>query len=232
MSMFSLRGSYRIAGNVEGGMSSSNEFQVTILQFIKRHLKHGARVLDLGAGAGLFSELLEKNGYDVVSADLFPKKCSRPCLHVDLNAAFADQIGERFDAISCLEVIEHIENPRALLRECTKLLKPGGLLFISTPDASGLYSRIRFFLTGEFAMFSDEAYRSIGHITPISYWQMTKMLEENEVEIIEQVDYDGSSSVPHTLGDLMKIMLRVLRPMLAGHVGWQVMAFACRRNCA
>ena len=126
MSIFSLRGSYRIAGNTEGGMSSSNEFQATMLQFIKRHLKHGERVLDLGAGAGLFSELLEKSGYDVVSADLFPKRCSRSCLHVDLNAAFADQIGERFDAICCFEVIEHIENPRALLRECKKLLNREG----------------------------------------------------------------------------------------------------------
>jgi len=81
-------------------------------------------------------------------------------------------------------------------------------------------------------MFNDDTYRSIGHITPISYWQMTKMLEENEVEIIDQIDYDGSPSMPHTLGDLMKIMLRVIRPILTGHVGWQVMAFACRRTCA
>jgi len=81
-------------------------------------------------------------------------------------------------------------------------------------------------------MFNDDTYDEIGHITPISYWQMAKMLKESEFEIIEQIDYDGSSSVPRTIGDMLKILLRVLRPMLAGHVGWQVMAFACRRSVA
>ncbi len=232
MSLFSLRGSYRRPADAGEGMSSSDEFHDVILQLVKRHLIVGKRVLDLGAGAGIFSTILEKNGYNIVSADLFPERCNRPCLHVDLNTAFAKQLPHSFDAICCLETLEHVENPRSILRECNKLLIPGGMLFISTPDASGLYSRIKFLLTGEFAMFNDDTYDEIGHITPISYWQMAKMLKESEFEIIEQIDYDGSSSVPRTIGDMLKILLRVLRPMLAGHVGWQVMAFACRRSVA
>jgi 2-polyprenyl-3-methyl-5-hydroxy-6-metoxy-1,4-benzoquinol methylase len=228
MSILSLQGSYRVAAGAGDGMSSSDSFHEAMLALISTHIAPGSQVLDLGAGAGLFSRLLAKSGCRVVSADLFPQKCSVPCRQVDLNTPFSVGFSDSFDAICCLEVIEHLENPRQVLRECRRLLKPGGILFVSTPDASGLYSRLRFFLTGEFAMFGDAAYKSIGHITPISYWQMRKMLDENNLEIVQHLDYDGSATVPRTIGDAVKIIVRLLRPILAGHVGRQVMAFACR----
>jgi 2-polyprenyl-3-methyl-5-hydroxy-6-metoxy-1,4-benzoquinol methylase len=230
LSPLSLRGSFRVPEGLgdDPGMSSALAFQDTLLPLVKRNLAAGSRILDLGAGAGLFSLLLEKSGYAVVSADMFPARCKRPCVQVDMNTVFSDAFAERFDAICCFEVLEHIENPRLVLREIRTILKPNGMLFVSTPDASGLYSRIRFFLTGQFAMFSDSQYHSIGHITPISYWQIQKMFEENNLKILEQLDYDGSRSVPRTIGDAIKIVSRILQPMLRGHVGRQVMVFACR----
>jgi hypothetical protein len=56
----------------------------------------------------------------------------------------------------------------------------------------------------------------IGYITLISDWQMRKMLDKNNLEVVEQVDYDGSAALPQTVRDLLKIMVRLLRPVLAG----------------
>jgi SAM-dependent methyltransferase len=229
MSFLSLRGSHPPVPEKAGfGMTSSDAFQQTMLRLVLGNLKKDATVLDLGAGAGLFSQSLLDHGYKVVSADLYPEKANVPCRHVNLNTAFSDGFSEKFDAICIFEVLEHVENPRLALRECKKLLKSGGMLFVSTPDASGLYSRIKFALTGEFAMFNDAMYESIGHITPISYWQICKMFAELELTVVKQVDFDGSADVPRTLGDAMKILFRLFRPFMAGHVGRQVMAFACR----
>jgi 2-polyprenyl-3-methyl-5-hydroxy-6-metoxy-1,4-benzoquinol methylase len=232
MSFFSLLTSHWTAANPGAGVSSSDHFQKVIIGLVTRHLAKNSKVLDLGAGSGLFSALLTQNGYEVTSADLFPERCSVPCLDVDLNTDFSASFANDFDAICCLETIEHVENPRSLLRQCNKILKPGGMLFISTPDVSGIYSRVKFFFTGEFAMFNEATYRTIGHITPISHWQMIRMLKETELEIMEQIDYDGSFGIPRTAGDAVKLVSRCLRPVLAGHIGWQVMAFACRKSSA
>ncbi len=230
-SPFSLRGSHPpIADKAGHGMTSSDAFQDAMLDLVVSELREpGASVLDLGAGAGLFSQLLTDKGFEVTSADLHPERCTVPCRAVDLNSAFSAGFDRKFDAVCIFEVLEHLENPRLALRECKNLLKPGGLLFVSTPDASGLYSRLKFAFTGEFAMFSDENYDAIGHMTPISYWQIRKMFKECALEVVRQVDYDGSAIVPRTLGDAAKLAMRALRPFLGGHVGWHVMAFACRK---
>lgn len=228
--IWSLRGSHPPNAERAGqGMTSSDDFQQAMFDLVVRHLgKTDVLVLDLGAGAGLFSQRLMDRGYKVVSADLHPESAKVPCRRVDLNAAFSEGFTERFDAICLFEVLEHVENPRYTLRECKKVLKPGGMLLVSTPAASGLYSRVKFAVTGEFAMFNDETYDSIGHITPITDWQISKMFDELKMTVVERVDYDGSAKVPRTLGDAAKIMIRAVRPFMAGHVGRQVMAFACR----
>ena len=232
MSFFSLRGSYQIAESAGDGMSSSDAFQNFLLDFVKRRRGGRQLALDVGAGSGLFSRKLLCLGLSTVAADFYPDHCQVPCRFVNLNTNFAATFAERFDVICLFEVLEHVENPRAVLRSCAELLNKDGVLFVSTPDVSGIYSRLRFVVTGEFAMFSEEQYRSIGHITPISYWQMRKMLDEVGFRILEEASYDGSSKIPRTLGDLLKMGTWLLRPLMRGHVGTQVMVFACTPGSA
>jgi SAM-dependent methyltransferase len=213
-------------------MSTSEPFQDFILGLVTRHTRAKGLVLDLGAGAGLFSKRLAANGFSVVSADLLPERCQVPCRQVDLNADFTGAFTEKFDAICLFEVLEHVQNPRQALRLSRTLLKDDGMLFFSTPNASGLYSRVKFFFTGELAMFSDNQYESIGHITPITRWQAEKMVQELSLEVVEGADFDGSARVPRTLGDAVKLASWLLRPLMRGHVGTQVMAFAVRRATA
>lgn len=96
----------------------------------------GKRVLDLSCGEGQTAEMLEQLGFQVVATDYSPP---RPMSHgvervggVDLNC-FLPFRKESFDGLDLVEVIEHIENQPQLIREMSRVLKPGGVALISTP---------------------------------------------------------------------------------------------------
>lgn len=109
----------------------------------------GTRVADVGCGGGLLSEALAKAGADVTAIDLAPEVIEVARLHLhETNAgmpqplaidyrlcssselAAAESAG--FDAVCCMELIEHVPDPAALVGDLAALLKPGGKLFLST----------------------------------------------------------------------------------------------------
>jgi 2-polyprenyl-6-hydroxyphenyl methylase/3-demethylubiquinone-9 3-methyltransferase len=103
----------------------------------------GARVLDVGCGGGLLSEALAREGADVTAIDLAPDLVKVAKLHrlesgvqVDyrlsaVEALAADMPG-MFDVVTCMEMLEHVPDPAAVVAACATLLKPGGRLFLST----------------------------------------------------------------------------------------------------
>ena len=103
----------------------------------------GARVLDVGCGGGLLSEALAKSGADVVAIDLAPELVKVARLHglesgVDVDyrvqsvESLADEQPGSFDAVTCMEMLEHVPDPGAILAACARALRPGGRLFVST----------------------------------------------------------------------------------------------------
>ncbi|WP_159015235.1 bifunctional 2-polyprenyl-6-hydroxyphenol methylase/3-demethylubiquinol 3-O-methyltransferase UbiG [Cognatiluteimonas profundi] len=103
----------------------------------------GARVLDVGCGGGLLSEALALAGADVTAIDLAPELLKIAGLHrlesgvqVDYRRSSIEAMaasGEApFDAITCMELLEHVPDPAAVIAACAGLLKPGGRLFVST----------------------------------------------------------------------------------------------------
>jgi 2-polyprenyl-6-hydroxyphenyl methylase / 3-demethylubiquinone-9 3-methyltransferase len=101
------------------------------------------RVLDIGCGGGLLAESLASHGAQVTAIDLAPSMIEVARLHaqetslsIDYQISSAEQFAQHspaaFDVITCMELIEHVPSPPALLAAISRLLRPGGDLFIST----------------------------------------------------------------------------------------------------
>jgi len=109
----------------------------------KRTFK-AVRALDVGCGGGLLSEAMAQAGADVIGIDLSPELLEVAKLHAlgaglteinyQLQSAedMAQAQPEQFDLVTCMEMLEHVPDPEAVLAACIKLLKPGGLLVLST----------------------------------------------------------------------------------------------------
>ncbi|MCL4534267.1 MAG: class I SAM-dependent methyltransferase [Bacteroidetes bacterium] len=106
------------------------------------------RLLDVGAGYGFFLDLARQRGYQVSGVEVacLPAAHARDQLGLDVRqgrleeAGFAD--GE-FDAVTMLNVVEHLEDPLGSLREANRVLAPGGVIALVTPNLSfGLVSRL------------------------------------------------------------------------------------------
>ena len=106
----------------------------------------GKRVLDMGCGAGLLAEPLARMGGSVVGVDAAPENIAvaqahmvQSGLEIDYRAGEIEVVaGERFDLITCLEVVEHVADPATFIAGLASLLAPGGLLILSTPNRTML----------------------------------------------------------------------------------------------
>ena len=111
------------------------------LQFIERFVDlQGLRVLDVGCGGGILSEALAERGASVVGIDLAESALQAAEAHRAGQAVEyrlessrdAAARGEVFDVVTCMEMLEHVADPAAVLRDIHALLKPGGWAFFST----------------------------------------------------------------------------------------------------
>ena len=104
----------------------------------------GKTALDVGCGAGLLAEPLARMGATVTGIDATPEVIAIAKQHaaamglsIDYRAGDVRQLTGQFDLVTCLEVIEHVADPAAFLKSLAAKLAPGGLLILSTPNATG-----------------------------------------------------------------------------------------------
>ena len=138
-------------------------------------------LLDFGAGKGALTTYfsLSRRFRSVTAVDLM----SRPAglskaikwMSLDLNESIHAS-DATFDVIAAAEIIEHLENPRAIAREWYRLLRPGGTLLISTPNNESWRSILALIFRGHYAHFGEHSYPA--HITPLLRKDMERILCE------------------------------------------------------
>ena len=97
------------------------------------------------------------------------------------------------DMAFAVEVIEHVENPRHFLREFTRIIKPGGFGYLSTPNNHSLMSKITFMLKGEHRLFQELCYPA--HITALMECDFLRMFAECNLRLVRKF-YSNEDTVP------------------------------------
>jgi len=169
----------RRAAEASGG--TSEEAIYTALTDKLRELGAHGDVLDFGAGTGaLTSRLVETGLFDSVSgADMMARPPELPpgilWLAQDLNDPL-EVSAASFDVVVAAEVIEHLENPRAVAREWFRLLRPGGVVLLSTPNNESIRALVALLVRGHFVAFGDASYPA--HITALLRKDIVRVLSE------------------------------------------------------
>ena len=144
-------------------------------------------ILELCPGKGNLTRALLDSGYGNIEAlDINPEKFQIPevnCHRGNLNdpLPFAE---ESYDLVIIEEGIEHLEYQYRFAAECNRILKTGGSLILTTPNIMNFASRIKFLLTGFYALAgrpSSEFEKNwvIEHIYPLTFWQLRHILHTN-----------------------------------------------------
>ncbi len=154
------------------------------------------RLVDLGAGSGYTSLRLSDMGFEVRACDVNTDQflpAGIPCVRADLNRGLPEADASARTVLA-LEIIEHLENPQAFLRDVARVLEPGGHCLLSTPNISSLPSRLRYLLKGEFTHFYRQKRRiqdpfcaeASGHVSPLLPWLFTFFLDKAGLEVKEK----------------------------------------------
>ena len=161
----------------------------TIFDFFGKDLK-SIKILDIPAGNGLVSNKLKMHGANVISADINEEYPDYIQADMEEKLPFNDK---EFDAVICLEGIEHTLRPEALFAELSRVLAIGGLLIISTPNVQNFYSRYQLLCTGYLYQFDPfdkivlqpNEIRDKGHILPVFNTQLRYYSDLHNLKVLK-----------------------------------------------
>lgn len=209
------------------------------------------RHLDIGAGRGELIEKLRralplKSSACDFHVERFVAK-DVACAQVNLNHQALPYPDAQFDLVTSSEVVEHVENYRALLREAFRVTANGGVLVVTTPNVLNVNSRVRYLVSGFANLFgplpvrNDKLYSTGGHITPIPYFYLAHALLDAGFDKVElSIDKVQRTSVfwlvllaPFIFAGWYRFMARERKnfktitaenePLVASHFSWPLL---------
>jgi 2-polyprenyl-6-hydroxyphenyl methylase/3-demethylubiquinone-9 3-methyltransferase len=169
------------------------------------------RVLDVGCGGGILAEAIAKKGATVKGIDLSEKALKVAELHslesgiaVRYELVSAEDLAAReagqYDVVTCMEMLEHVPDPSAVVRACAALVKPGGRVFFSTLNRNpksylfaiigaeyvlrllprGTHDYAKFITPAELSQYSRDAGLDVDAIKGMTYNPFTKIYSLNQ----------------------------------------------------
>ena len=130
--------------NPRGALHTLHELNPVRLDYVARQATlAGARVADIGCGGGLLSEAMARAGAEVTGVDLAPEALAAARSHaqaggvtVDYRECSAEALASTrpgaYDLVTCMEMLEHVPDPGAVVQACATLLRPGGVAVFAT----------------------------------------------------------------------------------------------------
>jgi 2-polyprenyl-6-hydroxyphenyl methylase/3-demethylubiquinone-9 3-methyltransferase len=131
--------------DLDGDFKPLHQINPLRLQFIIQHMQDlwGKKIIDVGCGGGILTESMAKIGAQVSGIDMGTEPLNVAKLHaletgltIDYQKITAEekalQAPQTFDAVTCMEMLEHVPDPASVVHACSQLVKPGGLVFFST----------------------------------------------------------------------------------------------------
>lgn len=130
--------------DMHGEFKPLHEINPLRLHYIDERVNlNGKCVLDVGCGGGILSESMARRGAEVTAIDMGKAPLSVAKLHamesgidIDYQQITVEELAEQqpasFDAVSCMEMLEHVPDPSSVIKACQTLVKPGGHVFFST----------------------------------------------------------------------------------------------------
>jgi 2-polyprenyl-3-methyl-5-hydroxy-6-metoxy-1,4-benzoquinol methylase len=164
-----------------------------IIKMIRGYVSQQMKVLDLGCGTGALDFYLASNGSSVYGIDISDRaitSCKENAQAFDLNkkcqfkaTTLEDfKTKDKFDLVLCIEVIEHIEKDSAAIKKISTLLKPGGILILSTPSLNAPLYKIGFL---------NEFDKRVGHLRRYSNQSLQKLISTNGFRVKKIIKNEG-----------------------------------------
>ena len=167
-------------------VSDAAIYKMVLGALTERQIRNGTLV-DVGCGSGnlwtYVGELFTRYvGVDIIRYDGFP--AGGEFLKLNLDTGRAPLPDNSADVVAAVETIEHLENPRALMRELVRLARPGGWIIVTTPNQLSLLSLLTLMVKHQFQAFQDASYPA--HLTALLEIDLVRIATEcglNEISI-------------------------------------------------
>jgi len=181
------------------GASSAPIYKM-VAKSISEERPTGGVLLDIGCGRGNLLGFVGDRfdryiGVDVVKYEGFPTEAE--FIPLDLDAGKAPLPDDFADVVCSVETIEHLENPRAFMRELVRLVKPGGWVIVTTPNQLSLLSKLTLVLKNQFNAFQEAPGLYPAHITALLEIDLIRIATECGLRDIK-IDYSDRGRIPFT----------------------------------
>lgn len=193
-----------------GDRQNMDEKFQRVLSHIERHVEPG-RLLDVGAGPGFLIAAARERGWEALGVDLNPwaARHAREQLDVDVRVQGLVEArfeGGGFDAVTMLDMIEHVPDPEELIEEAARVIRPEGVLALLTPDAGSPVSRL---MGGRWP----EVQRAPEHMTLFSVAGLAELLPRHAFRIVGWHSIGKTSSLRVLAADVAPFAPAVGRPV-------------------